>query len=155
MTDSTTRRGTGTSIARWTLLFLVTLFTLGAMSQFFLVGLGMFEDGARWQDHKTFGHVLGLLTYVIWIPAVLGKAGRGVILGALMLYVLFMAQYAFIHAGTGTMRALHPLNGTFLLLLGAWVTQRAFALVRTPVEAPAKQQERRMSERYEIGKETA
>jgi hypothetical protein len=155
MTDSTTRRGTGTSVARWTLLFLVTLFTLGAMSQFFLVGLGMFEDGARWQDHRTFGYLVGMLTWIIWIPAVLGRAGRAVILGTVMLYVLFQAQYAFIHAGTGTMRALHPLNGTFLLLLGAWTTQRAFGLVRTPVEAPTKQQERRVSERYEIGKETA
>jgi hypothetical protein len=72
-----------------------------------------------------------------------------------MLYVLFMAQYGFINAGTGTIRALHPLNGTLLLLLGAWITQRAFAMARTPLEVSAPQRERRQSERYDFGKETA
>jgi hypothetical protein len=86
---------------------------------------------------------------------VLGRAGRGVILGALMLYVLFMAQYAFINVDSGTMRALHPLNGTFLLLLGAWITQLAVALARTPVELPAPQRQRRIEESYQVGKETA
>jgi hypothetical protein len=155
MTDTTTRRGGGVALARWTLLFLVTLFTLGAMSQFFLVGLGMFEDGARWQDHRTFGYLVGMLTWIIWIPAVLGRAGRGVILGTVMLYFLFQAQYAFIHAGTGTLRALHPLNGTFLLLLGAWTTQRAFGLVRNPAPSAAPHRERARQQDYRIGKETA
>lgn len=153
MTDSTTRGSV--ALARWALLVLAGLFTLGALAQFFLAGLSMFEDGARWQDHTTLGHILGLLPYVLWIPAVLGKAGRGLILGALMLFVLFMAQYAFINAGTGTMRALHPLNGTFLLLLGAWLTQRAFALARSPAGQAAAQHERRGAARYQIGEETA
>lgn len=152
MTDSTTRRGGGIALARWALLILAGLFTLGALTQFFLVGLSMFEDGTRWQDHKNLGHILGLLPYLLWIPAVLGKAGRGVVLGALMLFVLFMAQYAFINVDSGTMRALHPLNGTLLLLLGAWITQRAFALVRSPLATSAI---RRDTHRYEIGKETA
>lgn len=153
MTDSTTRGG-GVALARWVLLALAGLFTLGALAQFFLVGLSMFEDGARWQDHKTLGHVLGLLPYVLWIPAVLAKAGRGVILGALMLFVLFMAQYAFINIDSGAVRALHPLNGTLLLLLGASLTQRAFALVRIPAGQVAARQ-RRGTDRYEVGKETA
>ena len=154
MTETTTRRWGGIALARWSLVLLAGLFTLGALAQFFLVGLSMFEDGARWQDHKNLGHVLGLLPYVIWIPAVLGRAGRGVILGALMLYLLFMAQYAFINVDSGAVRALHPLNGTFLLLLGAWVTQRAIALARIPVDAPATQRERHLSGNYEVGKET-
>ncbi len=115
----------------------------------------MFEDGARWEDHKALGHVLGLLPYVLWIPAVLGKAGRGVIFGALMLFILFMSQYAFINVDTGAVRALHPLNGTLLLLLGAWITQRGFALVRIPAGQVAAQRERRGADRYAIGKETA
>lgn len=155
MTDTINRRGGGVALARWSLVLLAGLFTLGALTQFFLVGLSMFEDGARWQDHKTLGHILGLLPYVIWIPAVLGRAGRGVILGALMLYVLFMAQYAFINVDSGTMRALHPLNGTLLLLLGAWITQRAVALARAPADAPEPQRERRVLGNYHVGKETA
>src|SRR5690606_7598548 len=37
--------------SRWILTILAALFTLGAFTQFFLVGMGMFEDGSRWQDH--------------------------------------------------------------------------------------------------------
>jgi hypothetical protein len=155
MSETTTRRGGGVALARWSLVLLAGLFTLGALTQFFLVGLSMFEDGARWQDHKSFGSVLGLLTYMIWIPAVLGRAGRGVIFASLMLYILFMAQYAFINVDSGAVKALHPLNGTFLLLLGAWLTQRAFALARSPVEVSAKGRERRVSGNYQVGKETA
>lgn len=155
MSETTARGGGGVALARWSLLLLAGLFTLGALTQFFLVGLSMFEDGARWQDHKTLGHILGLLPYVIWIPAVLGKAGRGVILGSLMLFVLFMAQYASIHGGTGIMRALHPLNGTLLLMLGAWLTQQSIALVRRPAPSVNSQCERRVPESYRIGKETA
>ena len=72
-----------------------------------------------------------------------------------LLYVLFMAQYAFINVDSGTMRALHPLNGTLLLLLGAWVTQRAIALARSPLRASDSERERRQSERFDLGKETA
>lgn len=107
--------------ARWTLVALAAVFTIGAFAQFFLVGLSMFEDGARWQDHKNLGHILGFLPYVMWIPAVLGKTSRGLLIGTLMLFVLFMAQYAFISVDNGVANAFHPLNGTFLLLLGSWI----------------------------------
>ena len=119
--------------ARWTLVILSLLFTAGALGQFFLVGLSMFEDGARWSDHKNLGHILGMLPYAMWIPAVLGKTGNKVILGTLMLFVLFMAQYGFISADRGVAKAFHPLNGTFLLLLGAWLVQQSIRLARAPI----------------------
>lgn len=125
--------------ARWTLVVLSVLFTAGALAQFFLVGLSMFEDGARWNDHKTLGHILGLLPYVMWIPAVLGKAGSRIVLGTLMLFVLFMAQYAFINGDSGIVKALHPLNGTVLLLLGHWLVQRSIRLARAP-QAPGRRE---------------
>lgn len=123
--------------ARWTLVVLAALFTAGALGQFFLVGLSMFEDGARWNDHKTMGHILGLLPYVMWIPAVLGKAGPRVVFGTLLLFVLFMAQYAFINIDSGIAKAFHPLNGSILLVLGAWLVQQAFGLARAPIPAEA------------------
>ncbi len=83
--------------SRWALAILAALFTLGALGQFFLVGMSMFEDAARWQDHETLGHTIGLLPYVMWIPAVLGRTGARVIVATVLLYVLFMAQYAFIN----------------------------------------------------------
>jgi hypothetical protein len=128
-TTSPARSGlvTGT---RWALVALAALFTIGAMGQFFLVGLSMFEDGAHWQDHKTLGHVVGLLPYVMWIPALLGKTSRGLLIGTLALFILFWAQYAFINVDNGIAKAMHPLNGTFLLLLGAWIFRTSLAQAR-------------------------
>ena len=115
---------------RWALVALAGLFTLGAFAQFFLVGISYFDNPVRWKDHADLGNVLGLLTYIIWIPAVLGRAGMRVILGSFLLFVLFMAQHAFMEIDNSMVNALHPLNGSILLVLGFWITMRAFALAR-------------------------
>lgn len=119
--------------SRWALTILAALFTLGAFAQFFLVGLGMFENGSRWQDHASLGHVLGLVTYVLWIPAVLGNTGARLIVTSIALLVLFGLQYAFIEADSAMMNAFHPLNGSILLVLGFWVTLRASRLLSIPL----------------------
>lgn len=132
MTDTTMpqqRSGLVTG-ARWVLLALTGLFTLGAFAQFFLVGVSYFDDPVRWKDHANLGHILGLLPYVMWIPAVLGRAGMRVIGGTIVLFVLFMAQYAFIEVDNSMAHAFHPLNGAVMLVLAFWLTQRAVALVR-------------------------
>jgi hypothetical protein len=116
--------------ARWLLVALSLLFTLGGLGQFLLVGLGMFDDAARWQDHKTFGSVLGLLTYVMWIPALLGRTGQGTILATVVLFVAYMLQYVFINASSGIANAFHPLNGALMLVLSSWITFRALGLAR-------------------------
>lgn len=132
MTDTSTRPARSGLVtgARWALLALAGLFVLGAFAQFFLVGVSFFDDATRWSDHANLGHMLGLLPYVMWIPAALGRAGARVILGTLLLFVLFMAQYAFIEIDNSTAHAFHPLNGAVMLVLAFWITQRALALVR-------------------------
>lgn len=136
MTNATTNPQRGlVSLARWILAVLSLLFVAGALGQFFLVGLSMFDDGSRWQDHATLGHILGMLPWVLWIPAVVGKAGRGVIVATVLLLVLFEAQYAFINVDSSIANAFHPLNGSVLLVLGGWILQRAVGLIRQPSEA--------------------
>jgi hypothetical protein len=123
--------------ARWALLALAGLFTLGAFAQFFLVGISYFDNPVRWKDHANLGHALGLLPYVMWIPAVLGRAGTRVILGTLLLFVLFMAQYAFIEVENSIAHAFHPLNGSVMLVLAFWVAQQAWGLARDPERCAA------------------
>jgi hypothetical protein len=122
--------------ARWALAGLALTFVLGAFGQFFLVGLSVFDDAARWNDHASLGHALGMLTWVLWIPAALGRAGRGLVVATLALFVLFEAQYGFISAGSGVVNALHPLNGAVLLVLGGWICLRAIGLLREPESPP-------------------
>jgi hypothetical protein len=117
--------------ARWALAILALLFTAGAFGQFFLVGLSMFDDASRWQNHKTLGHMIGLLPYVMWIPAVLGRVGRDLVLHTLMLFILYMAQYGFINADSSIANALHPLNGSLLLVLGVMIARQSIVLART------------------------
>ena len=57
---------------------------------------------------------------------------RGLLLGTLALFILFWAQYAFINLDSGIAKSLHPLNGTFLLLLGAWIFRTSLAQARWP-----------------------
>lgn len=120
--------------ARLALLALACLFIAGAFLQFFLAGMGLFDDARRWEDHKQAGHILGLVTYLVWIPAVLGRSGIGIILGSLLMIPLFYAQYAFIHIENTVVNAFHPVNGTVLLLLSFWIALRAFSLLRRPPE---------------------
>lgn len=120
--------------SRWILTILAALFTLGAFTQFFLVGMGMFEDGSRWQDHANLGHVLGLVTYAMWIPAVLGKTGVRLIVANIGLLLLFGLQYAFMESGSTMMKAFHPLNGSILLVLASWITLQSLRLLRTPAD---------------------
>ncbi|HWV23242.1 MAG TPA: DUF6220 domain-containing protein [Thermomicrobiales bacterium] len=134
MTDTTKPSGVVKG-SRWVLAALTLLFLLGAFGQFFLVGLSYFDDPSRWKDHENLGHILGMLPWAIWIPAVLGKAGRGVIIASVLLFVAFEAQYAFIEAGDGFVHAFHPLNGAVLLILGGWLFQQAFGLLRKPASA--------------------
>lgn len=122
------------TLARVAFLALTVLFIAGALGQFFLAGLGFFDDASRWNDHKSAGHILGVVTYFIWIPAVLGRAGAGPIVGSILLIVLFYAQYAFIHIENTVVNAFHPVNGTVLLLLSFWLSLRAFSLLRRPPE---------------------
>ncbi|HYH11390.1 MAG TPA: DUF6220 domain-containing protein [Thermomicrobiales bacterium] len=124
-----TRSGLVTG-SRWMLVILAALFTLGAFTQFFLVGVSFFDDASRWNDHATFGAFLGLLTYFLWIPAVLGKTGARVIIATVALLILFGAQHASISIDNTMVNALHPLNGSILLVLGWWVTQRSLGLAR-------------------------
>lgn len=118
---TTSRAGTGATVARVILLMLVALFVLGAVAQFFLAGLAIFDTPTRWSDHETVGHIIGEVTYVGWIFAALGRAGSRVIVGSILLAILMGAQYAFVNAGTAWMQALHPLNGAVLFALSIWI----------------------------------
>ena len=124
--------------SRWILAILAAIFTLGAFTQFLLVGVNFFDDAARWQDHATLGHILGLFPYVLWISAVLGKTGARVIIATVMLLILYMAQYAFINVDNTMANAFHPLNGSLMLVLGFWVTQRSIGSVRQPVRPESR-----------------
>ena len=121
------------SIARSIYLGATWLLVVGAVVQVFLAGLGVFDDPSAFISHRDFGFMLELLPIVMLVAALVGRMGRGYIGGAVLLFVQFMLQSAFValRSALPAIAALHPLNGFFILLVGmilgraAWRDRRA------------------------------
>lgn len=118
-------------VSRYAVLSLAFLFTAGALGQFFLVGLSIFDNAVHWADHARLGHWLGIIARLVWIPALLGGVGRRMVVATIVLAVLFEAQYGFVEFDNPTVQALHPMNGALMFGLSTWIVARAFALVRS------------------------
>ena len=116
-------------VARSVILILTLLFVAGALGQFFLAGMAVFDDPTRWPDHKSLGHIVGIGAMVIWIPALLGRVGVRLIVASFALLVLFEAQYGFANAGPGAVRALHAVNGAVMLVLACGMVRALLALM--------------------------
>ncbi len=116
--------------SRYALLALAAALTAGTMGQFFLAGLSVFDTPRHWSSHATFGSALGVVAYVAWIPAVLGRVGWKLVVGSLLLPVLFTAQHALVAIDQPSVQALHPLNGACVFVLSLWIAVRTLGLVR-------------------------
>jgi amino acid permease len=134
--------------------YVVTLYFLGVIVQFFLVGVGLFGmkagsniDNAKSLDaHRGFGTILifvvgGLLligTLVAWQRPLGRKVGLYVLLCLLGVVQMVLASAGFHHKWVGMF---HPVNALLLLGLSgylartSWVAHRAEA----PQVAPAAQ----------------
>lgn len=121
--------------SRWIVLLLAAGLTAGALGQFFLAGLSVFDTPRYWSNHATFGSVLGLFANIVWIPAAVGRVGWRLIVGSLLLPVLFTLQHLFPAIDEPSVQALHPLNGALLFALSLWIALRALGLLR-PSAAP-------------------
>lgn len=116
--------------SRRVLLLLAVLLTAGALGQFFLAGLSVFDTPRYWSNHAAFGSVLGLFANIVWIPAALGRVGWKLVVGSLLLPVLFTLQHVFPAIDEPYVQALHPLNGAVLFALSLWIAVRTLGLLR-------------------------
>jgi hypothetical protein len=55
MASTTAPTGGVASLFRYVLLALILVFLAGAMGQFFLAGLSVFDSAAHWSDHRDLG----------------------------------------------------------------------------------------------------
>lgn len=118
------------TVARYILLALAVLFVAGAAGQFFLAGLSVFDSPLHWSDHRNLGHAVGLLTEIMWIPALIGRVGKKLVAASVLMFVLVGAQYAFVEIDEPYVQALHPLNGVVLFALSFWIGRRTLDLLR-------------------------
>lgn len=129
--------------------YLVSLYFVGVIVQFFLVGVGLFGmkagsniDNAKSLDpHRGFGFVLiefvgGLLllaTLVAWQRPLGRKVGLYVVLCLLGVVQSVLATEGFHHEYIGMF---HPVNALVLLGLSGRLAQQAWAETRAPARAP-------------------
>ena len=101
------------------------LFVACLIVQVFLAGLGVFDDPVAFITHRDFGYLIGSLTLVLLLAAIVGSLGRRQIGLAVLLMVQFTLQSVFVAMRTESpaVAALHPVNG-FLILLVTWIVAR-------------------------------
>ena len=129
--------------------YIVSLYFIGVVVQFFLVGLGLFGmkagstiDNAKSLDaHRGFGFILidfvgGLLllaTLVAWQTPVGRKVGLYIALCLLGVLQGVLATSGFHHKYVGMF---HPVNALVLLGLSGGLAHRAWAEARTRKTVP-------------------
>jgi hypothetical protein len=122
------------SLARQALPVISGIFAAGVVIQIFLAGLGVFDDPRSFLTHRDFGYLLGMLTLVVLVAALVARQSRRVIGLSALLLVLFALQSLFVALRPSPVAALHPVNGFLILLVTLLVTREAW-LSRT---APAR-----------------
>ena len=108
------------------------IFVACIVVQIYLAGLGVFDRPATFLTHRDFGYMLGILTPVMILLAVVGRLPRWVVAASTGLLALFGLQSVFIafRDSTPTLAALHPVNGFAILLLAVWVAWRTREYLR-------------------------
>lgn len=126
------------SIARRLLPFAAGAFVACAVLQVFLAGLGVFDDPKAFITHREFGYTFGWLTLAVLVLALVGRSPRRTTGLSALILVLFAFQSIFValRVDLPMVAALHPLNGFFILAVGALLTRRAWS-ERTITQAAA------------------
>ena len=128
------------SVARTAYPVVAGLFVACAIIQVFLAGLGVFDDPSSFITHRNFGYMIGWLTLVLLVIALVGRMPRRFVGLAVLLLVLFSLQSVFValREDMPALAALHPLNGFFILAvagIATWTSWKARATAPTPQPA--------------------
>ena len=133
-----TRSSTRTALALVAMAFAVCI-----VVQVFLAGLGVFDGPAAFITHRNFGYLIGWLTVVMLVLAVVGRTGRRLIGLAALTLVQMALQSVFVllREDAPAVAALHPVNGVLLLLVtvviarSAWVSRTSASPAAERLEA--------------------
>ena len=121
--------------ARISYLVVAWLFVVAVVSQVFLAGFSIFVGPTNWVKHMGFGHMIGVLPFILLVLALPGRIPRATVgLTALLFadYILQAVVFAFIRGSAPVVAALHPVNALFLFWLALTVALQARTFVRAP-----------------------
>ena len=120
--------------ARQLFCWLAAVFVLGAIIEFFLAGIGVFETQRvgttagstltkhaldnNFGPHIVLGSILVVLTIALVLVAFIARLERRLKLVSLGLFVVIAVQAALADSGPPALRALHPVLGVLALGIG-------------------------------------
>lgn len=116
-------------------MILAWLFAAGVVTQVFLAGLALFDTALRWQDHRDFGMMIGIVLLPLVLLVLAGRLPRQVIGMTVVLMIVYGVQIALPGIDAPYIAAIHPLVG--------------FTLLGLPVQLGARIREVAMSDRRE------
>jgi hypothetical protein len=120
--------------------WLAWVFVASIVVQVFLAGAAIPQLGGTgsFATHRDFGYLIGLLTLLVLIAAVLARAGRRRILQAAGLLALYVVQSSlpYMDPGLPAAAALHPVNALVMFGLGV-VYARAVWRARATADVAA------------------
>src|SRR4051794_28729309 len=111
--------------------WLAALTALAVVVQVFLAGVGVFgidaakpEDASSFDAHRTLGEIIGGLTLLMLIAALVARASKRVMWASIVLFLLAeFAQHGLASGGNSNkwVGGLHALDGVVILLLALWL----------------------------------
>jgi hypothetical protein len=116
---------------------LAWLFTAGVAIQIFLAGLALFDTAERWDDHSSFGMMIGILVLPLLVLVPLGRAGRQLIGMTVVMVVLYILQINLPNIDASYVAALHPLVAFALLGMSGQLGSRLRDLALSDRQAAA------------------
>lgn len=115
---------------------LMIAFTIAIVVQIYLAGAGAFAHHSGttavhhpFDTHETLGHILGIASVVLFVLALIARAGRSVVIGSFFLGLLTEeAQEGLAHAGHHNrwVGGLHAFDAGIILVLAVWLTLAAY-----------------------------
>ena len=103
---------------------LAVIYLAGVVVQFFLAGLGTF-GATDFDPHQVFGLILGILTLVLLVVAVVGKLPRLLIGLAVALVGLNVLQMFLARVDVDEVAALHVVNALAIVFVAYEIVQRS------------------------------
>jgi hypothetical protein len=98
------------------------LIVIALLIEFFFAGMGVFH-AATFQIHRVTGVLILAASALLLLIALLGRMSLKMIGLSVFLFVLLFVQSLLLQIHQPFIKALHPVNGTVILLTGLYLTR--------------------------------
>jgi hypothetical protein len=119
--------------------YLIPLFVIVVIVQFFLAGVGVFnpsESSEPYDPHSAVGFLgAGIGSFVLMILALIAWRDRVIIGGSVALFLLANFVQPALAEFNSWAGPFHPINGLIILGLSLWLMRRAWAWGMAPAAA--------------------